>query len=80
MIGIKEESELSSADFVNHSCNPNCGIKEQISLIAFRNIEFGEEITFDYGTILYSDSGDAPYELECTCGHKNCRKKISDSD
>ena len=36
------------ADFVNHSCDPNCGIVGAVLLVARRAIEAGEEICFDY--------------------------------
>jgi hypothetical protein len=57
VIGIKNENEISIAEYVNHSCEPNCGIKGQISLVALRDISAGEDITFDYGTVLFSNMG-----------------------
>ena len=36
------------ARYVNHSCDPNCGIKDKMSLVAMKSINVGEEITFDY--------------------------------
>ena len=43
---------------VNHSCCPTCGISVNASgahdFIAFRSIEKGEEITFDYAMRNYS--------------------------
>jgi hypothetical protein len=32
----------------NHSCDPNAGIKGDVSLVAMRDIKKDEEITFDY--------------------------------
>lgn len=64
------------ADFVNHSCDPNCGLSGQIGLVAMRDIRPGEEITFDYAM---SDSS-AFDEFECSCGSYNCRKKITGND
>src|SRR5690606_9658233 len=37
---------IGAGDHVNHSCNPNVGLDGQIGLIAMRDIEIGEEITF----------------------------------
>lgn len=34
--------------YINHSCNPNMGIKGRVTCVALRNIKKGEEITFDY--------------------------------
>ena len=43
---------------VNHSCSPSCGISVNASgahdFIAFRSIDKGEEITFDYAMRNYS--------------------------
>ncbi len=59
--------------FLNHSCNPSAGIKGKVSLHALRNLKEGEEITIDYSTI----EADQLWELNCACGEKECRKKIS---
>ncbi len=65
-----------SADFINHSCNPNAGIRGQVSLVAMRPIAAGEEITFDYAM---ADS--TPYdEFPCACGAEACRGRVSGDD
>ena len=64
------------ADYINHSCNPNAGIRGQISLVAMRPIAVGEEITFDYAM---ADS--TPYdEFPCACGAPTCRGQVSGND
>ncbi len=58
------------ARYINHSCDPNCEtdeIKGRIWIIAIRDIEPGEELSYDY--MLYDGEGEAP----CHCGAKNCR-------
>jgi len=55
----------------NHSCDPNAGIIRDVLLVAMRNIEKDEEITFDY-SIITADN----WKLECNCGSPNCRKII----
>ena len=67
--------EWEEADFINHSCNPNCGIKGHLQIVAMRDIESGEEITFDYAMTESSD-----YSMDCKCGAKNCRKTITGND
>lgn len=37
-------------NYVNHSCNPNIGIKGAVTFVALKDIKKGEEITFDYST------------------------------
>lgn len=61
--------------WVNHSCNPNCGIKGEITFVAIRNIKKGEEVTFDYAML-----DNEEYEFECSCGSRNCRKIITGFD
>ena len=68
-------------DYFNHSCDPNCGFHGQIFLVAMRDIEKGEEITFDYGMIVSESVGsDAVFEMDCNCGSPICRKKITEND
>jgi uncharacterized protein len=58
--------------YINHSCNPNCGIKDSIKIVAMKNISKGEEVTIDYST---SESENGWY-LMCHCENKNCRRII----
>ncbi|OHB04702.1 MAG: hypothetical protein A3B14_01680 [Candidatus Zambryskibacteria bacterium RIFCSPLOWO2_01_FULL_45_21] len=71
---ISPEGELG--DFINHSCNPNSRvvkIDSKLFIEAIEDIVGGEEITFDYSTILASDD---IWEMKCNCGSKNCRGLI----
>src|SRR5205814_8259858 len=54
---------------VNHSCVPNCGIRESLQIIAMRAVEPGEEMTFDYAM---SESSD--FIMDCLCQDLECRK------
>jgi len=64
------------SDYINHSCNPNCGLRGQITLVSMRDIQPGEEICFDYAM---SDSSDYD-EFDCSCGASNCRGHVSGED
>ena len=68
----KEEYKLG---IFNHSCKPNCGFKDSITLIAMRDIKEGEELVFDYG---FSET--AMKSFECKCGSTSCRKQITGED
>lgn len=57
--------------FINHSCDPNAGLKNSVELIAIKKIRKDEEIFYDYSTTWYDG-------MECKCGSKSCRKHISD--
>jgi hypothetical protein len=64
------------ADWINHSCEPNAGLRGQICLVALKTIEPGEEITFDYAM---SDGCDYD-EFDCQCGAERCRGRVSGED
>jgi SET domain-containing protein len=62
--------EWNPARFLNHSCAPNCEAEkdeDRIWIIATRDIQAGEEITFNYGYDLeeYKD-------FPCRCGSPQC--------
>ena len=64
-------------DFINHSCNPNAGLKIEgrtVDLFSIRDIAAGEEILFDYSTTLDEDD----FTMSCQCGSPSCRKLIGD--
>ncbi len=57
----------NTARYINHSCKPNAvpyGVKGKIKIYAKRNIEPGEEITYDYGKE-YFDEFLAPVGCKC---------------
>ena len=72
---VTKEEEDSIKLFVNHSCEPNCGVRGEITFVALRRIQEGEELTCDYAMIDNED-----YEFECNCGSSVCRKKITGFD
>ena len=63
-------------DMINHSCEPNSGIAGTSSVQALREIEIGEELSFDYAM---SDSSQYD-EFNCACGKDKCRAKITGMD
>lgn len=69
-------SSPEPADFFNHSCDPNAGLRGQIALVALRFIEPGEEVCFDYAM-----SDGSPYdEFRCACKAATCRRVITGDD
>lgn len=58
--------------YINHSCDPNAGLKGKVTVVAMKNIKKDEQVTIDY-----SITEDDPYwKMNCRCGEKNCRKVI----
>ncbi len=57
-------------DFVNHSCAPNAGFAEGLTLKALRDIGPHEEITWDYSCAI--DEADF-VGFPCACGSAQCR-------
>ncbi len=68
--------ELNNGEYFNHSCEPNAGFKTEIHLVAMRDINAGEELTFDYAMCTTGDFGN----MECNCGTKSCRGAIKGDD
>ena len=64
------------ADYINHSCDPNAGLRGQIVLVAMRSIAVGEEICFDYAM----SEGDPKFFMQCAGGHEHCRKVVTGND
>lgn len=68
----------NTARYINHSCEPNCEAVDRdgnIWIVATRDIETGEELSYDYGYDL-----DSWEEHPCHCGKEGCIGYIVDSD
>ncbi|GAF72517.1 unnamed protein product [marine sediment metagenome] len=61
--------------YINHSCEPNVGVKHDRYLIAIKDIKKGDEINIDYSTLFLEG-----WTMKCKCESKNCRKVISTFD
>ncbi len=59
---------------INHSCEPNLGVRGAGELFALRDIQVGEEIAYDYSTVVGKDS--AVWHMVCRCKAETCRKLI----
>lgn len=63
--------ELDSADFINHSCAPNCRIADRLVLLANRDIGADEELTADF-----SGRPGEGRRFTCNCGVAACKGLI----
>ena len=61
---------------LNHSCQPNVGVRGQITFVAMWNIPAGAELTIDYAMI----DGNPAERMACSCGAPECRKIITGND
>jgi SET domain-containing protein len=70
----EEERELSML-YLNHSCDPNIGIRGEITFVAMHDIRAGEELTQDWAM-----TDDDEYSMECNCGVSRCRQILTGKD
>ncbi len=59
--------------YLNHSCEPNLAICGEREFVALRDIEPGEELTFDYSIT----EDELPWRMTCACGTPSCRGTIT---
>jgi uncharacterized protein len=63
--------------FLNHSCEPNVWMEPELSVVASRAIDAGEELLIDYALVESEDG----YLIEaCTCVSQQCRGLITGLD
>jgi len=72
---VTEKEREGSMLYSNHSCNPNLGMRGEITFVAMRDIRTGEELTHDWAM-----TDDDDYSVECKCGAANCRKILNGKD
>ncbi len=68
--------EENDERYMNHSCDPNTWWLDDDTMIARRDIQPGEEITFDYATTEIT----VPYAMRCRCGAEICRETVTHLD
>ncbi|KAL7488971.1 hypothetical protein ACHAW6_014562 [Cyclotella cf. meneghiniana] len=75
-VDASRKSGLGSS--FSHSCNPSCEVrvvalngKLSLSMTTLRDLEQGEELTFDYNAV--TESVNEYRFAVCLCGHRKCR-------
>lgn len=76
LIGRIRLEDEEQGEFINHSCNPTCGMDGPLNIVAMRALVPGDAITLDYAMCMSSDILD----FACECGEKDCRGHISGHD
>lgn len=73
-------STNNPAKYLNHSCEPNCGISvvDTLHLVARCDIKSHEEVTIDYATLGYDFGDEWPRsKRSCACGSVYCRGTVT---
>ena len=60
---------------INHSRDANVGFRGNVTYVAVRDIEAGEEPCHDDAIVCVE-----PYRLDCLCGTDACRRVVTETD
>ena len=72
---MSQDERFDAMMHLNHSCEPNVGIRGQVSFYAMRVIAADEELSFDYAT-----GDDDDWTMACACGSAHCRGTVTGKD
>ena len=77
LVDLVQSPEQSSGS-INHSCDANLWLLDEVTMVARRDIAGGEELTLDYAltTVEPTWTLDQP----CHCGSPLCRHSITGND
>lgn len=80
-LALPESDTAASLDEnLNHSCDANSWLADEVLLVARRDIEAGEEITLDQGTWNFDEAEYTVDAEDCTCGSPICRVRLTEND
>ena len=68
---LLREDEEDLTNFINHSCDPNVWMQDEVTLVARQDIAVGQELTIDYA--LFEGTEDWVSPWKCHCGSELCR-------
>ncbi len=75
-LGSHADEPVLADEFMNHACDPNLWLVDDISIAARRPIAAGEELTIDYAMW----DADPAWAMECRCGSPLCRGRNTGDD
>lgn len=78
LVEVPEITQRREGGSLNHSCDSNLWMEDEVTLVARRDIEAGEELTVDYA--LFTVQPDWKLEMPCRCGLVVCRHLITGND
>jgi len=77
-LGIDVDEPEVEDMYLNHSCDPNIWLTDEVTFVARRDIDPGEQITADYAT--WSIDENWVMDEPCRCGSPLCRHTITGND
>lgn len=77
-LGDPSGAEESLDNYINHSCDPNLWMRDEITLVARRYINPREELTIDY--VMWIPDQSWVMRSLCWCGSNLCRTRITGTD
>ena len=77
-IASSPDTELTDSDLMNHSCDPNAWMDDEVTVSARRDIKAGEEVTADYA--LWVAYPGYVTIADCHCGSSVCRHRVTGDD
>ncbi len=77
-LGNRAEEPIGEDYFINHSCEPNLWMGDEVTLVARRKIAAGEEVTMDYA--MHFADPNWTMRNPCKCGSSLCRQVITGKD
>ena len=77
---LVEDPEITQSldGSMNHSCDSSAWMEDEVTLVARRDIESGEEVTVDYA--LFTTQSNWMLDNRCHCGSPYCRRIITGDD
>ena len=71
-----ERVDELGTDFPNHSCDPNLGWTDELTLVATADVPAGAELVADYAMSIVEPT----WFLRCHCPSYRCRQMVEGSD
>ena len=77
---LVEDPEITQSldGSMNHSCDSSAWMDDEVTLVARRDIESGEEVTVDYA--LFTTQSNWMLDNRCHCRSPHCRRIVTGDD
>ena len=71
----KGAMRFETGNYINHSCQPNCGMLDSVRVVSIRDIAANEAVTMDYAMVNKTFRS-----VRCYCGSPSCRGIVTSDD